>query len=304
MKNLQKKHSLTEKKKVTDIKNLVRNAAKKLIYSDAPEVDAYELFEKATSLSANDILLSPLREISEEKLRLFDSYIEKRATGYPLQYILGEWDFFGNTFFVNEGVLIPRCETEQIADECCTFLKMKKNKVVFDLCSGSGCIGLSIAAKNPDCKVYLFDISPFALSCSKKNLEAMGLTNAEILEYDIFSGFDKSKLPFPDVIVSNPPYVTREEFETLQKEIFFEPETAIVCEGDGLDFYRAIAEKWLPYLAEDGFFMLESGEEQPVKITEILENTEAFNTSIYNVMCCDDIFSVERFVKGVGKNAV
>lgn len=290
--------------KTTDIKALLKEAEKKLVFSDAPDVDAFELFSKATGLKRNDILLNPVREIDEEQLQLFDLYIMKRATGYPLQYILGEWDFYGNTFFVNEGVLIPRNETEQIADEVCQFLINKNNKVIFDLCSGSGCIGLSIAAKNPLCKVYLFDISPFALDCSKKNLEAMGLRNVEILNYDIFSGFDKNILPNPDVIVSNPPYVTREEFETLQKEIFFEPETAIVCEGDGLDFYRSICEKWLPYLNKDGFFMFESGEEQPAAIVGILNDSEVFSSDIYNVMCCDDIYGVCRFVKGVDINAV
>jgi release factor glutamine methyltransferase len=283
---------------VTDLKALVNDAAKKLVTSDAPDVDAYEILKKSTGFSRHDILMHPVREVSEEKLTLFNSLIEKRATGYPLQYILGEWDFYGNTFFVNEGVLIPRNETEQIADEACQFLKKKKNKVVFDLCSGSGCIGLSVAANNPDCEVYLFDISPEALECSRRNMNKLSLENVKIFDYDIFHGFEKTGLPKPDIILSNPPYVTKEEFLTLQTEIFYEPETAIVCEGDGLDFYRCICEKWLPYLKPDGFFMLESGEEQPEKIVDIMKNSEAFNIDNYNVMCCDDIYGICRFVKG------
>lgn len=283
---------------MTDLRALVKEAEKKLVFSDAPEVDAYELLRKATGYTRNDMLLCPNREVSDDELKLFMSLAEKRATGYPLQYIIGEWDFYGHTFYINEGVLIPRNETEQIADEACSFLKNKKNKVIFDLCSGSGCIGLSIAAKNPHCMVYLFDISPYALKCSKKNLDFMGLDNVKILDYDIFSGFEGSGLPEPDVIVSNPPYVTREEFETLQKEIFYEPETAIVCEGDGLDFYRAICEKWLPYLNDSSFFMLESGEEQPGKIVDIMKNCAAFDIDKYDVMCSDDIYGVCRFVKG------
>ena len=301
---MKKNRKKTMKLKKTDIRAILKEAETKLSFSDAPDVDAFEMFAKATGLRKNDILLNPVMEIDEEKLQVFYSYIIKRATGYPLQYILGEWDFYGNTFFVSEGVLIPRNETEQIADEACSFLKNKKNKVIFDLCSGSGCIGLSIAAKNPLCKVYLFDISPFALDCSERNRAAMGLGNVEILNYDIFTGFDKNVLPFPDVIVSNPPYVTREEFKTLQKEIFFEPETAIVCEGDGLDFYRCICEKWLPYLNKKSFFMLESGEEQPAAIVSIMNESDAFGSDMYNVMCCDDIYGVCRFVKGVDINAV
>lgn len=286
---------------MTDIKALLKEAEKKLACSDAPDVDAYEIFRFVTNISKTDILLDPSKEVSEDKLNRFFALIEKRASGYPLQYILGEWDFYGLTFFVNEGVLIPRNETEQIADEVCKYLKNKKEKIIFDLCSGSGCIGLSIAANNPDCKVYLMDISPFALECSKKNKKALFLDNAEILSYDIFLGFQDCGLPKPDVIVSNPPYVTREEFETLQTEIFYEPESAIVCEGDGLDFYRCLAEKWLPHLNDGGFYMFESGEEQPGKIIEIIKNTATAN---FNAVCSDDIYGVCRFVKGGKTDAV
>lgn len=282
-----------------DIRALLKEAEKKLITSDAPDVDAYEIFRFVTNMNKTDILLSPHRDISEDKLREFSELIEKRATGYPLQYILGEWDFYDLSFFVGEGVLIPRNETEQIADEACKFLKNKKDKVIFDLCTGSGCIGLSVAANNPDCKVYLADISPFALECAEKNRKALSLDNAEIISYDIFLGFEKSGLPKPDVILSNPPYVTREEFETLQTEIFYEPEKAIVCEGDGLDFYRCLAEKWLPNINENGFFMFESGEEQPAEIIKIIKNTVGFDA-----VCCDDIYGVCRFVKGGKTDAV
>lgn len=283
---------------MTDLKSLVNDAAKKLVTSDAPDVDAYEILKKVTGYSRHDLLIQPDREVSVVQIELFSALIEKRATGYPLQYILGEWDFYGNTFFVTEGVLIPRNETEQIADEACQFLKHKKNKVIFDLCSGSGCIGLSVAANNPDCDVYLFDISPEALDCSRRNLSKLSLDNVKIFDYDIFHGFEKTGLPSPDVILSNPPYVTREEFMTLQTEIFYEPEKAIVCDGDGLDFYRCICEKWLPYLKDGGFFMLESGEEQPAQIVDIMKNSKTINIDNYNVICCDDIYGVCRFVKG------
>lgn len=283
---------------MTDLKALVNEAAEKLVTSDAPEVDAYEILRKVTGFSRHDILIEPVRDMSEEEKALFCSLVEKRATGYPLQYILGEWDFYGNTFFVNEGVLIPRNETEQIADEACRFLKNKENKVVFDLCSGSGCIGLSVAVNNPRCEVFLFDVSPEALECSRRNTDNLSLDNVKIFDYDIFHGFEKTGLPKPDVILSNPPYVTRAEFMTLQTEIFYEPERAIVCEGDGLDFYRCICEKWLPYLNDGGFFMLESGEEQPSQIVDIMKNSKAFSIDKYNVMCCDDMYGVCRFVKG------
>ncbi len=280
---------------MTDIKQLVMSAAEALSRSDAPEFEAYELVKHVFGVSRTDILLNHVTDLTEDKVLMFDELVKKRSTGYPLQYILGEWDFYGFTFKVNEGVLIPRNETEQIADEACRFLKNKKDAVIFDLCSGSGCIGLSVAANNPDCRVYLFDISRYALECSKTNQEILLLDNAVILDYDIFNGFDSEKLPAPDVLLSNPPYVTETEFSTLEAEIFHEPKEAIVADGDGLVFYRAFCEKWLPYLKKDGFFMFESGEGQPEKIIEMING--GFDAKTEN-----DMYGVCRFVSGVRRS--
>lgn len=274
-----------------NIKNLIKDTAERLICSDSPETDAYELVKYVFSLTKNDILISPEREIDKSKLDIFNALVEKRATGYPLQYIIGEWDFYGNTFRVCEGVLIPRPETEQIVYNADKFLKNKSDKVVFDLCTGSGCIGLSVAVNNPQCRVYLFDVSPDALRCCRENVAQLSLGNVTVVDYDIFKGFSDN-LPAPDVILSNPPYVTEEEYNTLEQGIFFEPKLAIVAEGDALGFYRAISEKWLPHLKNGGFFMLESGEGQPEEICKILKN-HGFTYEIQ-----PDMYGVDRFVAG------
>lgn len=276
---------------MTDLKKLLKNAENDLLLSDSPKNDAFEIASLVFGLSRTDILLCPVRELPGVALNRFDELIKKRAGGYPLQYILGEWDFFGFTFYVTEGVLIPRPETEQIADKACAFLKNKKNAVVFDICAGSGCIGLSVAANNPDSSVFLFDISEQALACEERNRNRHSLDNVTILDYDIFSGFSGS-LPEPDVILCNPPYVTREEYRMLETSIFFEPETAIVADGDGLDFYRCLAGKWLPYLKKDGFFMFESGEGQPEKIMRILGGK-------FRAVCENDMYGVCRFVRSL-----
>lgn len=286
------KKSLPITKKMTDLKRLIKSASEALMRSDAPEFESYELVKYVFGLSKTDILLNPITELDGDKICTFNELVRKRSEGYPLQYILGEWDFYGFTFKVNDGVLIPRNETEQIADEACKFLRNKKDSVIFDLCSGSGCIGLSVAANNPDCSVYLFDISPYALKCSKKNSDILSLDNVKILDYDVFSGFDGEALPTPDVILSNPPYVTEDEFETLEAEIFYEPKEAIVAEGDGLCFYRVLCEKWLPYLNKSGFFMFESGEGQPEEIIKMISND--FDTKAQN-----DMYGVCRFVSGI-----
>lgn len=288
----------TEKPRVTDFRLLLKETAGLLAGVDSPETDASELLRFVFGVSRQDILMQPVRNADEEKLRELRCLVEKRAEGYPLQYILGEWDFYGNTFAVGEGVLIPRPETEQIADRLCRFLAGKKDAVVFDLCAGSGCIGLSAAAHNPDCRVFLFDIAEAALACEKKNRAALALDNVTILDYDIFSGWNRENLPEPDAIVCNPPYVTENEYLALEREIFYEPKEAIVCRGDGLDFYRCLCEKWLPHLKDGGFFMFESGEEQPEKILAILGHTETLDKSRYHAVCEKDLYGVRRFVSG------
>lgn len=277
-------------------KKLKADAVKRLGSVDSPETDASELIKFVFGLSKTDILLNPEFEAEEEKLALFDSLVKKRESGYPLQYILGEWDFYGFTFAVNEGVLIPRPETEQTAREACRLLKGKKDKVIFDICSGSGCIGLSVAAYNPECRVYLIDISPSAIECAEKNKSRLGLDNALILDYDIFSGFSESVFPRPDAILCNPPYVPQKEYETLEREIFYEPKEAITPGGDGLEFYRCLNEKWLEYLNPGGFFIFESGEGQPEKIIDIISSN--FKTSDFAVTTEYDIYGTERFVLG------
>lgn len=288
---------------MTDFNLLKRQTAEKLKNADSPETDASELIRFVFGLSKTDILMNPKRAADDEQLARFEETVAKRASGYPLQYILGEWDFYGLTFKIAEGVLIPRNETEQLADAACRFLRNKKNAVVFDICSGSGCIGLSVALNNPMCRVYLFDIAKEALHIQKINKDRFSLDNVTILDYDIFSGFEECDLPKPDVILCNPPYVTKEEYSGLQKEIFFEPESAIVAPEDGLVFYRCLAEKWLGYLKNGGFFMFECGEEQPKKVIDIIKNVQSLCAGDYKIRTEKDLYGVCRFVSGIKTEA-
>ncbi len=192
----------------------------------------------------------------------------KRAEGVPLQYIIGEWDFYSYTFKVGEGVLIPRPESEMLVDCACEFLKDRKDAVVYDLCAGSGCIGLSIAKQNPDCKVYLVEKSEKAAEYLNKNISLLEVENAQLIIGDIFNPelFD---LPCADVLVSNPPYIASSTVTTLQKEVLHEPIMALDGGADGLDFYRAILQGWLSRVKRGGFIAFECGEEQTSAIAKL-----------------------------------
>ena len=196
--------------------------------------------------------------------RLAD-FLWRLKTGEPLQYVMGKWDFYESEFFVGEGVLIPRPETEELTELVIDYAKSLEKPVIFDLCSGSGCIGISVAKKLSNAFVYCIEKSKDAYKYLKRN--AKGVANVECILGDINNEFD---LPSADIIVSNPPYIKSEDMKTLQKEVKKEPSMALDGGEDGLDFYRIINDKWKKYLKDDGRLFLEIGEDEGESIKDAL----------------------------------
>lgn len=252
------------------------------------EFDCGCLFSEAFQVSHAWRITHAEDAASEKRAELFSSFIRRRATGEPLQYILGKWSFYGRDFFVGKGVLIPRPETEQLVEFAVKTIRKKQMKTVIDLCAGSGCIGLTVALENPDCFVWLLEKYDGALNYLKKNLRALGVKNAEILQADALSAV----LPdlHADLLLSNPPYVPDGEMPALQKEVRFEPDTALLGGADGLRFYRAIAETWLRVLNPGGEVFLECGDGQGKAIVSIFQEKSGAQEIIY------DFNDIDRFV--------
>lgn len=208
-------------------------------------------------------------DVTDETEKLAESYVKRRYNGEPLQYILGKWEFYGKDFYVGKGVLIPRPETEMLVETALDFLKYKKSPTCFDLCSGSGCIGITLASLLPDSQVTVLEKSDEALSYLRKNKALNNTENLEIVQGDLFDGasvFDNRKC---DILLSNPPYIRSEILPELQWEVQSEPSMALDGGEDGLDFYRAIAEKWITCINPDGMLAVEIGEEQGSDVSEI-----------------------------------
>lgn len=241
--------------------------------------ESYMIFESASGISKKYLILYPDVLIDNSVVDSFEKKIFERVSGRPLQYILGEWDFFGNLFYVGEGVLIPRPETEMIVEQCDTFISSHKKSVIYDLCSGSGCIGITCAIHNPECEIYLFEKSEQAFGYLLKNVARYNLKNVHTVKCDIFEGVP-SIIPFPDVILSNPPYISTSEISFLQREVLREPTIALDGGYDGLDFYRAISNLWIP-LINNGFVALECGEDQTVDVAQIISK-RCINIKIFN----------------------
>lgn len=232
--------------------------------------EARWIFESVFECAKEYIFFHSDDEVDSEKAVRYIDAVTRRASGEPVQYVIGSWDFYGKTFSVGRGVLIPRPETEILVDFALGFLKDKKNPVVFDLCSGSGCIGLSVAKHFPNSKVFLLEKSEDAFDYLEKNLSNLGCENAVPIRGDIFDGFEKFGLPKPDLILSNPPYIESNDIASLQSEVLFEPAMALDGGNDGFDFYRAINNKWLKNCS--GVVAVECGEGQAEKIEDIFSS--------------------------------
>ena len=261
---------------------------------DDGEIEARYILEKVSGLSYSEILYRGSDGISSEKYEEAMAMADRRLAGDPIQYILGSWDFMDFTFKVGEGVLIPRPETEILVEYIYEKIKDINEPVIYDLCSGSGCIGLSLKKLYNNAKVYLVEKSHKALSYLKDNcLELCGdLENATVIQGDILKAEDFDCLPCADVIVSNPPYIRSDEISTLQSEVLREPHMALDGGEDGLIFYRCLVSDWSKKLKNNGFMAFECGEDQAEDICELFEKIE-FDSEIVN-----DYNNIQRIVIG------
>lgn len=261
---------------------------------DDGDIEARYILEKASGIAYKDMLLKYSETISGEKFAEAEAMARRRLSGEPIQYILGEWDFMDFTFRVGEGVLIPRPETEQLVEYVIDSIKDIANPVVYDLCAGSGCIGLSIKRLRPDADVYLIEKSDKALIYLKANKEKLcgELDNTSVIQGDILQIDSFANLPAADVIVSNPPYIRSEDIASLQSEVLREPHMALDGGSDGLVFYRYLVGEWSHKLKEKGFMAFECGEDQAEDICRLFDKFN-FDNEIIN-----DYNNIQRMVTG------
>ena len=252
------------------VRELLNDAAKKLLASETPLLDARVLLAKAMN-KENAALIFELPDDAQKKL--FNSYIEERAKGVPVAYILGEKEFMGLSFKLNEDTLIPRPDTECLVEkviEKCTFRSPK----ILDLCSGSGCIGISLVKFIHGAVCDLTDISENAMKAERENAELncvqdrTRIFKLDVLTDEIAKGYD--------IIVSNPPYIKSSIVPTLEVSEF-EPCLALDGGDDGLDFYRVIAKKAYDALPSGGMLALEIGYDQGNDVKELLKDFSTVN---------------------------
>ncbi len=235
---------------------------------DSPAFNSLCLIEKVCGFTHTDLIINGNKSIDDEKLNELKALAYRRIQGEPLQYILGQWEFYGYKFKVGKGVLIPRDDTEVILHNCLNFLKGKNNAKVLDLCSGSGTLAIVISQET-NAKVTAVEKSKKALSYLKENT-SLNHATINIVQGDIFNCMNSFPDNSFDLIVSNPPYVKTDEIKDLQIEISHEPEMALDGGKDGFDFYKHIIKYWSSKLKSNGMLAFEIGENQFDTIKQLM----------------------------------
>lgn len=232
-----------------------------------PDIDARWIAEDALGMTRQALVFEGDQAIPRHQLYRLEAMLDRRAAGEPVQYILGSADFMGLRFRVDGAVLIPRQDTETLVEAALIELRQRQgNPALLDLCTGSGCVGLSLASLAPNARITLADISPEALEVARANQKALGV-KAELRQGDLFSAVGRERF---DIIASNPPYIPTGALSGLQREVRFEPRIALDGGADGLDFYRRIAEGAADHLNPGGAIFLEVGIHQAQPVLDLV----------------------------------
>ncbi|MFQ9309472.1 MAG: peptide chain release factor N(5)-glutamine methyltransferase [Paraclostridium sordellii] len=253
---------------------LIKYMEKLSSISDTPKLDTEILLQKALGdVDRLYIQLNLDRKLSDEELKCFNEMINDRLNGRPIAYIVKNREFMALDFYVEEGVLIPRPDTEPLVEEVIELSKGMKDVNIVDIGTGSGAISVSLAKYIKNSYVYSLDISDKALSIGKKNAVNNEVDDKiEFIKSDVFTGIKDRNLKL-DIIVSNPPYIKKEDIKTLHTQVKdYEPYIALEGGEDGLDFYRTITEESLKYLKSNGILAFEVGHDQANDVCTIMEN--------------------------------
>lgn len=232
--------------------------------------EAKQIIKHITGLSAPQILSNYNKNLTEFQEANLIAITRQREIRYPLQYIFGEWDFYGRPFYVGPGVLVPRADTETVVEECIDFLKKSKGKTVLDLCAGSGAIGITLAKEFDDAQVTMVEKFPEAMRYAERNVKRNNAENISILQDDVLT--PTAEYEKYDLIVSNPPYIPQSQMSEISPETKFEPETALLADDEGMQFYKAIIENYTEFLNLGGMLCFEVGIGESEMVARLLEN--------------------------------
>lgn len=274
------------------VSELVRETEKSL--DDNARFEAELMVMSVLKINRTQLVLGGRCDVTAEQRGKVSEMVKRRMGGEPLQYILGECEFMSLDFCVESGVLIPRSDTETLAEEVIEKIDENKRMKILDICAGSGCIGISIAHFRPNAYVDLADVSDKAIEIAEKNIVRNNVQNrVKVQKMDILKECPKDKY---DIVVSNPPYIETDVINTLQTEVReHEPHIALDGGEDGLVFYRRITKIAPKILFKGGMLAFEIGYNQGQAVRALMEN------EFRDVRVIQDLSENDRAVTGILK---
>ncbi len=236
---------------------------------EEPNIKAKKLLEFILKQTPEQFVINSLEEVSIDLQKQYSLKLQEIINGKPLQYITNTQEFMGLKFFVDEKVLIPQPDTETLVETAINIINNKNANddiQILDLCTGSGCIGISIAKYIKNAQITLTDVSKLAIEVAKKNATLNNIQNVQFICSDLFKNIPNMQFNY---IVSNPPYIQTSKINKLSKEVQKEPKVALDGGEDGLKFYKEILQNAYNYLKPQGFLLLEIGYDQAEKVMNL-----------------------------------
>lgn len=258
---------------------------------ESPRLSMELLICKVLDLKRIDLYLKFDQPLLKNELEILREYVKRLSAFEPIQYIIGSTDFYGLKILTKPGILIPRPETEELCKIIVEENKKTPPESILDIGTGSGCLALALAKNFPESEVYAIDVSMEALKIAEENQRLNKVSNVKFFNLNILEKKPRKKFP---LIVSNPPYISIEDFEKLEPNVReFEPKIALSDGNDGMDFYRFFAKNFKEMLLEGGKFFIELNEDATQKINRIFEDDNSYNYEIK-----EDMGNKNRFLIG------
>lgn len=260
------------------IQEMIKEANKKLKENKIEDASfiARILLQFVLKMDRTEIILKQAQEIEEKRIQEYRKVIQEIVEGKPLQYVTKKQEFYGLNFYVDENVLIPQPDTEILVEEALTIAKGKENPKLLDICTGSGAIGIALAANLEKAEITMSDISTNALEVAKKNAKENEVSEkVKLVQSNLFEKIEDNYF----MIVSNPPYIETEVIKTLSKQVQKEPILALDGGKDGLYFYRKLIEEAPKHLQQGGYLCMEIGYNQKEEVLKLIQENGNYTHS-------------------------
>ncbi|HPY98852.1 MAG TPA: peptide chain release factor N(5)-glutamine methyltransferase [Clostridia bacterium] len=256
------------------------------IFKDKKEM--YFFLEEVFQKDISYFYAHPDEQVEPDKYRLLLEYAERRGKNQPFEYILNKACFYGNSFYVDSHVLIPRNDTEILVEKAIAIGKTMESPRILDLACGSGCAGISIAKELAQSKVIMSDISEKCVEIANKNILINKISNCSAVQSDLFNKIEGQF----DIIVSNPPYIPLHEYVALDKQVLeYEPKLALLAGEEGTEYYELISADAMKYLKKGGYILYEVGYNQASRVCDILKKYRYTDIKVHK-----DLHNTDRIV--------